>query len=71
MPRIMLTLSPELLRFLDGISEESGIDRSNLIRSRLWEWRTEERDRRVSEGRTPGKTPRASTARSPGRKPRG
>lgn len=51
MPRIMLTLTDQLLEFLDEQSSVSGIDRSNLIRARLWDWRTEERDRRLAEAR--------------------
>ncbi|MGP8269133.1 MAG: hypothetical protein ACLQLH_03620 [Terracidiphilus sp.] len=47
--RVILTLSDMLIKFLDRKSGESGIDRSNLIRMKLWEWVQEDRDLDVRE----------------------
>ncbi len=47
--RIMLTVSRALDGFLERMAEETGIDRSNLIRMRLREWMQEERARGIAE----------------------
>jgi Arc/MetJ-type ribon-helix-helix transcriptional regulator len=47
--RIMLTVTRQLDEFLERMVEETGIDRSNLIRMRLWNWMQEERDRVLAE----------------------
>jgi hypothetical protein len=47
--RIMLTVSRALEEFLSQMAKDTGIDRSNLIRMKLWEWRTEERHRNIEE----------------------
>jgi Arc/MetJ-type ribon-helix-helix transcriptional regulator len=47
--RIMLTVTPRIDQFLERMVEETGIDRSNLIRTRLWEWMREEQDRSIAE----------------------
>lgn len=57
--RIMLTVSRKLDQFLERMAEETGIDRSNLIRGRLWEWFQEERDRQIAERQLKQKEPRA------------
>lgn len=45
----MLTVTPKLDAFLERMSRNTGIDRSNLIRMRLWEWLREEQDREIAE----------------------
>jgi hypothetical protein len=45
----MLTVTPRIDQFLERMVEETGIDRSNLIRTRLWEWMREEQDRSIAE----------------------
>lgn len=47
--RIVLTVPRKVDEFLKRMAEETGIDRSNLIRTRLWEWMTQERDRAIAE----------------------
>jgi len=47
--RIMLTVTRRIDAFLSRMVEETGIDRSNLIRARLWEWMREEQDRSIAE----------------------
>lgn len=47
--RIMLTVTRKLDEFLERMSASTGIDRSNLIRMRLWEWMREEQDREIAE----------------------
>jgi hypothetical protein len=45
----MLTVTRRIDAFLSRMVEETGIDRSNLIRARLWEWMREEQDRSIAE----------------------
>jgi hypothetical protein len=45
----MLTVTPRIDQFLERMVEETGIDRSNLIQTRLWEWMREEQDRSIAE----------------------
>lgn len=47
--RVMFTVSRKIDEFLDRKVEESGIDRSNLIRMKLWEWMEQDRDRAIAE----------------------
>lgn len=47
--RIIFTISRILDAFLEQKSEETGIDKSNLIRMRLWEWLQEDRRLRLQE----------------------
>jgi hypothetical protein len=47
----MLTVTQKIDAFLDRMSRDTGIDRSNLIRMRLWEWMREEQDRALAERR--------------------
>jgi len=49
--RVSLTVSRAIDEFLERMSTESGMDRSNLIRMKLWEWYVEERDRIIEERR--------------------
>lgn len=49
--RIMLTVSRQIDEFLERMVEETGIDRSNLIRMRLWDWMQQERELSVAERR--------------------
>jgi hypothetical protein len=45
----MLTVTRQIDEFLERMVEETGIDRSNLIRMRLWDWMQEERERILVE----------------------
>jgi len=47
--QIMFTITRQIDEFLERMVEKTGIDRSNLIRMRLWDWMQEERDRSVAE----------------------
>lgn len=47
--RIMLTVTRRLDEFLQQMVKETGIDRTNLIRMRLWDWMQEERRLTVAE----------------------
>ncbi len=47
--RIMLTVTRKLDEFLERMAEETGIDRSNLIRTWIWERMQAERDRSIAE----------------------
>jgi hypothetical protein len=49
--RVIFTVSRTIDQFLEKLSKDTGMDRSNLIRMRLWEWYTEERDRQIEERR--------------------
>jgi len=50
--RIVLSLPDKMVRFLDEMSRESGMDRTNLIRMRLWEWMVEERENKAPPRRS-------------------
>ncbi len=45
----MLTVTRKLDEFLERMAEETGIDRSNLIRTWIWERMQAERDRSIAE----------------------
>lgn len=51
--RIVLTIPRKVDEFLKRMAVDTGIDRSNLIRMRIWEWMTEERDRAIAERPAP------------------
>ncbi len=47
--RIMLTVTRKFYDFLERMAEETGVDRSNLIRGWIWEKMQQERDRMIAE----------------------
>lgn len=47
--RIMLTVTRKLDEFLERMAEDTGVDRSNLIRGWIWEKMQQERDRAIAE----------------------
>lgn len=47
--RIVLTVERKMGQFLQRLVEETGIDRSNLIRGWIWEKMQAERDRQIAE----------------------
>lgn len=49
--RIIFTVSRTIDEFLERMMRETGMDQSNLLRMRLWEWYVEERDRAIEEKR--------------------
>lgn len=47
--RVIFTVSRTIDEFLERMAHETGMDISNLLRMRLWEWYVEERDRQIVE----------------------
>lgn len=57
--RVIFTVSRTIDEFLERMTQESGMDLSNLMRSRLWEWYIEERDRTIAERQLRQREPKA------------